>query len=170
MPVTDLTGDPHPEEAELGAGESVLIRLREDAGRVRGTLRRVLHGVVAAVLGVHLLATGVLTLLVFSHPVPYPVMYPLMGLVIWLVLVGRFSALLAGRRLSATLSLVVNAVLHGFWIAVLIDQVPPRPVFLRELVERPPLPWLLVPVVLYLVAFLGTVVHGLLWARHGRER
>ena len=169
MPVTHSPRDPSAAPGDLGAGESVLIRLQQDAGKVRRTLRLITGGVAAGVLGVHLLGTGVLTLLVFTHPVPYPVMYPLMGLVLWLSLATRFSALFNGRRRSATLSLFLNALLHGFWIAVLIDQVPPRPVFLREVVERPSFGWLVVPMALYLVAFLGTVAHGILWNRSHRQ-
>ena len=168
MPVTPPPADRPGAPPDPVAGESVLTRLQQDAGRVGRTFRLVVGGVAAGVLGGRLLGTGVLTLLVFTHPVPYPVMYPLMGLVLWLSLATRFSARFSGRGRSATLSLFVNALLHGFWIAVLIDQVPPRPVFLREVVERPSFGWLVVPMALYLVAFLGTVVHGVLWNRHHR--
>lgn len=169
MSVTPPLEDPPGTPENPGAGESVLIRLQQDAGRVRQTFRLVASGVAAGVLGVHLAGTGVLTWLVFTHPVPYPVMYPLMGLVLWLSLATRFSALFRGRRRSAALSLFLNALLHGFWIAVLIDQVPPRPVFLREVVERPSFAALVVPMALYLVAFLGTVAHGVLWGRAHRQ-
>jgi hypothetical protein len=160
--------DPRPDADEPGPGQSVRIRLHEDAERVRRAVRLLSHGVAAGVLAVHLLATASLTWIVLSHPVPHPLMYPLMGLVLWLVLTMRFTALLTGRNRSAALALFFTTLLHAFWIAVLVDQVPERPVFAGNLVHRPPL-WLLgIPMALYLAALAGTVVHGIFWRRHRR--
>lgn len=151
-----------------GPGESIRIRLEQDARRVRRAVRLLSHGVAAGVLAVHLLATASLAWIVVSHAVPHPVMYPIMGLVLWLVLTTRFTALLTGRNRSAALALFFSVLLHAFWIAVLVDQVPERPVFTSGLVQRPPL-WLLgIPMVLYVVALGGTVVHGIVWRRHRR--
>ena len=162
----DTAGEAGPDEP--GPGESIRIRLHEDADRVRRAVRLLSHGTAAGVLAVHLLATASLTWIVLSHPVPHPVMYPLMGLVLWLVLTTRFTSLLTGRRRSAAVALFFTVLLHAFWIAVLVDQVPARPVFTARLVQRPPL-WLLgIPMVLYGVALAGTVAHGIFWRRHRR--
>ncbi len=153
------------EDVREAAG-AVRGRMRADASRVRRAARLLGHGMVAGVLAVHLLASASLSWIVLSHPVPHPEMYPLMGLVLWLVLTTRFTALLTGRKAAATRNLVVSLLLHAFWLVVLIDQVPARMVVGDQVVERAPMTWLLLPMGLYVVALGGTIAQGFAWRRH----
>lgn len=150
------------------AADAVADRVRSDAARVRRSVRLLGHGLVAGVLAIHLLATASLFWIVMAHPVPHPEMYGLMGLVLWLVLTTRFTALIGGRRAAAARGLVVTMLLHAFWLAVLVDLVPARNVVGDRVVERAPLLMLAVPMFLYLVALGGTVWHGVVWRQHQR--
>ena len=150
------------------AADAVKGQVQADAARVRRAVRLLGHGMVAGVLATHLLATAVLSWVVLSYPVPHPEMYPLMGLVLGLVLTTRFTALLGGRRAAAARGMVLNLLLHAFWLAVLVDQVPARMIVADEVVERAPLLWLAVPIALYLLALGGMIAHGFVWRRHLR--
>lgn len=150
------------------AADAVRGQVRADAARLRRVVRLMSHGMVAGVMATHLLATAVLSWIVLTHPVPHPEMYPLMGLVLGLVLTTRFTALLGGRRAAATRGLIVNLLLHAFWLAVLVDQVPTRMIAADKVVERAPMLWLAAPIALYLLALGGMVAHGFVWRRHQR--
>jgi hypothetical protein len=155
-------------EDVLVVADAVAGRVRADAGRVRRAVRLLSHGMVAGVLAIHLLATATLSWIVLSHPVPHPEMYPVMGLVLLLVLSTRFTALLGGRTSAAARGLIVNFLLHAFWMWILVDQVPARMIVGDRVVERTPLLWLAVPIFLYLLALGGTVAQGIVWRRHQR--
>jgi len=155
-------------EDVLEVADALAGRVRADASRVRRAVRLLGHGMVAGVLAIHLLATASLSWIVLSYPVPHPEMYPVMGLVLWLVLTTRFTALLGGRPSAAARGLIVNLLVHGFWIWILLDQVPARMIVGDRVVERAPLVMLAGPIFLYLVALGGTLAHGIVWRRHQR--
>jgi len=143
-------------EAERAIEERVL----RDARSIRVALPELGHGLIAAVLGAHAAATVALCFIVFAEPFPYPVMYPLMGLIAWLFLAIRFTAWVAGRRVSAAALLVFNLLLTTFWVFVLGDQVPARVVAADGLVARPDLPILWVPIALYALSAALLVTHA----------
>ena len=148
MPVAD----PEP-----GAAEALQERLHKDRALIGRTLPRLFHGVAAAVLGTHAIATGLLAWIVFTEVFPHPAMYLLMGILLWLLVAIRYTAWMAHRRISAFLLLVASVGLHVFWTAVLGDQVPARPVVTGRVVARPDLPVLYVPIALYALAMAGLV-------------
>ena len=147
-----------PFEAEKAIEE----QLRADVQRAKKAVLTLSRGMIAAVMALHLLGTVVLGTVVFSAPFPYPVMYLVMGLLLWLVLALRYTAWAARRRFSATLLLVTNLGLNAFWLLVLVDQVPARPVVLERLQSRPETPALWVPIGCYAVAMALTLGHAIL--------
>ena len=143
-------------------------RVHADARRLRGTLPGLAHGLIAGVLATHLLATAALTWIVLAEGFPYPVMYVVMGLVLWLAAMIRFTAWLSRRRVSAALLLAANVLAQAFWVLVLLDRVPARPLVTARAAVRPDLPILYVPIALYSLAILGLLAHALVPHRSRR--
>jgi len=135
-------------------------RARADAHSIRVALPALGHGLIATVLGLHAVATVVLSAVVFSAEFPYPVMYPLMGLIAWLFLAIRFTAWVGGRRISAAALFVFNLCLTAFWVLILADQVPGRLVVRDHLVRRDDTPVLWVPIALYAASAAVMVLHS----------
>jgi hypothetical protein len=142
------------------ATDALREQVLADAIRIQKTARLMSHGLVAAVLVTHMAATALLTWIVLANPVPHPGMYPMMGLVLWLVLTTRFTAMMSGRKAAAIRGLVINLLLHAFWIAILVDQIPARMIAGNTMVQRDPLVWLAAPIALYCVALCGMIVHS----------
>jgi len=153
---------------DIDAAHALREKVLDDARRLRRAARLLGHGTIAVVLGLHLIATSLVAWVVFTEPFPYPVMYVLNGILLWLVLAIRFMALLDGRRVSAVLWLVVNLVLHAFWVWVLSDQVPARPIVTGQVVARLTEPWLWVPIGIYVVTMAGMLAHAAIHLRHER--
>lgn len=166
MPVT--SPDSGPQEAVSDLREQV----REDARRLRGLMRGLRAGLAAGALALHLAATLAVTWVVFTEAFPYPAMYPLMGLILWLFAAFRFFAQALRRHVAAAALVLFNLAILAFWGAVLVDQVPGRPVVIEgRVVLRPDLPILVVPVAMYGVAALAIAVQtGVSWWQRRRER
>lgn len=140
-------------------------RVRDDARRLRSLARVLRTGLAAGALTLHLSATLAVTWIVFAEAFPYPAMYPLMGLVLWLFAAFRFFAQAAKHHTAAAVLVLFNLVLLTFWGAILVDQVPGRPVVVEgRVVVRPDLPILYVPIAMYgLVAVAIIIQTGLSW-------
>jgi len=149
------------QESPKQAAEAAMKELAQrDAGLLRKVLAR--GGLVGAVLAAHGAASGVLCLIVFAEPFPYPVMYPLMGLLAFLFLAIRFTALAAGRLFSAGALLLFNIALTAFWCFILVDQIPGRVVVVSNgQVWRGDLHLLWVPVGLYGVSMALLLTHAI---------
>lgn len=153
------------------AVEDLRDQVRTDARRLRGLMRGLRTGLAAGALTLHLGATLAVTWVVFTEAFPYPAMYPLMGLILWLFAAFRFFAQALRRHVAAAALVVFNLLLLGFWILVLLDQVPARPVVLGgRVVARPDLEILLVPVAMYAIAGIAIAVQTVLsWWHRRRE-
>lgn len=166
-----MTDQPAPPDAAPDDSEiSVRLKVLEDARKIRRAARLLSHGTIGVVLALHLVATGIVSWVVLTEPFPYPVMYVLNGLLLFLVLAIRFTALLNGRTISAALWLAANLVLHGFWVWVLADQVPGRPIITGRVVARLDQPVLWVSIVLYVLAMAGMLGHAVVHAWHLRRQ
>ncbi len=142
--------------------EAIRDRVRRDAGRVRRVRDLFRQAGVGFLLGLHLAATAVLTAIVFSESFPYPFMYLAMGLLLWGVYTMRFRALRGGRRAAAFRSAIVNILLTCFWIYVLVDQIPGRPVVTGSVMARPDIVLLWIPIGMYAAAQAGMIIHGVI--------
>lgn len=141
-------------------------KAREDVRRIRRAVVTLSRGLVAQVMVTHLVATIIVTIVTFTNPFPYPAMYLLMGLLLWLIAAIRFTAWDAQRRVSAMLLLIVNLVMNGFWIAVIVDQIPGQRVVTGKVIMRPDLPVLWVSIALYMLAMAGMLAHSIInWKR-----
>ncbi len=147
-------------------GHAIRDRVRQDASRLGRLIGLFRQGSVAILLALHLGATAILTAIVFSESFPYPYMYLAMGLLLWGVFSMRFRALGGRKYAAATRSAIVNVLLTGFWLYILIDQIPGRPVVLGSLRMRPDVATLWIPVAIYAAAQVGMIVHGILDRRH----
>ncbi|NOZ00344.1 MAG: hypothetical protein GXP54_00445 [Deltaproteobacteria bacterium] len=139
-------------------GHNIKAMAQADADRIRGALPVLTHGLTAWVMTIHLAATAVLSWIVFTNDFPYPIMYPLMGLLLWLFIALRFIAQYTGQTFAAGGLVVTNLVLLVFWVWVLLDKVPGRPVIIGRVTGRPELPILYVPIAMYSVAGLSLLV------------
>ncbi len=165
MPVTPT----QPPDALSDLREQV----REDARRLRGLTRGVRTGLAAGALTLHLAATLALAYVVFTEAFPYPAMYLLMGLVLWLFLAFRFFAQASGSHVASAALVLFNLALLAFWCAILLDQVPGRPVVIEgRLVARSDMPVLYVPVAMYALTALALAVQTALswWQRRAAQR
>ncbi len=160
--------DSRPQDAVPDLREQV----RQDARRVRGLMRGLRAGLAAGALALHLAATLAATWVVFTEAFPYPAMVPLMGLILWLFAAFRFFAQALRRHVAAAALVVFNLALLAFWGAILVDQIPGRPVVIEgRVVARPDLPILVVPVAMYGLAALAIAVQtGVSWWQRRRER
>jgi hypothetical protein len=89
-------------------------------------------------------------------------MFVFMGLLLWVVFAMRFMALKGLRFAAATRSLVVNLLLTAFWVFVLIDQIPPRPVVDGVIRPRPEMSLVWIAIGMYVLAQVGMVVQGII--------
>lgn len=135
-------------------------RLIADAQRVARISRLFRSGLVALVLVLHLSATAILSAIVFLASFPYPFMYLAMGLLLWLLLTLRFTALAGRRHGAAKRAWVTNILVNAFWIYVLTDQIPGRTVIVVSTLQRSDTITLLIPISMYVIAIIGMVVHG----------
>ena len=155
------------EHEHEGAVELVREVLHDDAERLHRARKVLGRGLAAATLAAHMLATLVLSLIVFANPFPYPLMSILMGLVLWLVLAIRLASDMGRRPWMNGFMVLFNLVLNGFWMAVLVDQMPGRLVVKHdETMWRGDMPLLWLPVLLFALACVGLVVRWVLSVRH----
>jgi hypothetical protein len=163
-PAEDMT-EARQDEPVRDAAEAVLDRMHSDADRIRRLAHALVRGGAAGVMLIHLSATASVSWIVFSNPFAWPLMHVSMGLLLALLLGIRLAAVIGNRRGAAIRAFVTNLVMHAFWIFVLLDQIPGRVVFQRTLVQRPDLPILWVPVVLYVLAMIGMIGQGVVSRR-----
>jgi hypothetical protein len=97
-------------------------------------------------------------------------MYVLMGLLLALVAAVRFTAQAAGRRISSGMLLVANLLLLSFWIWVLADAIPGRPVVTGLVAVRSDLPALWIPIGLYAASGAGMIAQTVLRWRMGHRK
>jgi hypothetical protein len=150
------------EKFVLETKEAIVVRATLDFERVRVVTSLFHQGVVGGLLTLHLGATAVLSGVVFSESFPYPYMFVFMGLLLWVVFAMRFMALKGLRFAAATRSLVVNLLLTAFWVFVLIDQIPPRPVVDGVIRPRPEMSLVWIAIGMYVLAQVGMVVQGII--------
>jgi len=159
---------------EKAPEESTLDELADDLNPVADlgeTLSKLHNRYLIAMLATYLLAAVVAMLAVLFNPVRDWPLFGGMYLVVISYMILYIKATQRGRPVLRFLSLIISEGLLAFWIWVQLDRIPPRKVFYGgEVVERPELTLLWVPIVLLGFVALILLSHWLYLGRLTEKR
>lgn len=170
---TDSSGD-HPEHHPHSAVEEAREIVDYTVGQVRdlGSVLSSIHSRYLIGLIVLYLATAAFgTAVVFASPFRDWYMFLAMFLVIFAFVLLYVKAHYRKRPIIKTITLTSTLLLHAFWVAVLYDRIPARRVWYGdEIILRPALPILWVPIAGLSLVAVGLVLHYAVVGRYWENR
>jgi hypothetical protein len=170
LPVTDdktqeIDQDVEAEANDPSPKDSEIAELVDDLNPVADlgdTLSKLNSRYLTVLLLTYLVATGVGMLTVLINPVRDWLLFGGMFLVILAYIILYIKAHQKKRPILRLLSLAFSVSLLSFWTYILLDRIPERMVFVNgEILVRPPLTLLWVPILLLGLVAIGLVAH---WA------
>jgi len=139
--------------------EELLSRIRP-VSELAQTLKQVHSRYMQTLIGSYVIGALLAVGVTFLSDVRDWILFAGMELIIFAYLILYIKAHLKGRRILRFLSLVMVTGLLTFWIFVLIDRIPARPVYIENaVIQREELPALWGSVVLFGLVGAGLLVH-----------